>query len=210
MHIRIYFKNKPLFLADSMDAEIEPFTHHDDTVLIDEFSQPALNSLIHELKEDRIHAAIFLHDDLQLLKKAFFKKFILIEAAGGLVQNEKKEWLFIHRRGRWDLPKGKKDEGETSAVCAVREVEEETGLNSVSIVNPLVTTYHCYEEFGKSILKETDWFLMEASSAMSLNPQTEEDIVDLRWVAAVDLSAYFANTFPAIQDVLTAAGYQNR
>jgi len=36
-----------------------------------------------------------------------------IIAAGGLVTNENNELLMIFRRGKWDLPKGKADEGET-------------------------------------------------------------------------------------------------
>ncbi len=66
------------------------------------------------------------------MKKAFFKHFIIIQAAGGLVKNEQNEILFIFRRGKWDLPKGKNDGDEIPRECAVREVKEETGLQKIN------------------------------------------------------------------------------
>jgi len=50
----------------------------------------------------------------------------------------------IFRRGKWDLPKGKLDKGETLEQCAVREVREETGLKKIKLQSPLMTTYHTY------------------------------------------------------------------
>ena len=55
---------------------------------------------------------------------------VKIIAAGGLVTNENNELLMIFRRGKWDLPKGKLDKGETIEECAIREVEEETGIGN--------------------------------------------------------------------------------
>ena len=50
----------------------------------------------------------------------------IIEAAGGVVFNEKNEILMIYRLKTWDLPKGKIEKGETPADAAFREVCEET------------------------------------------------------------------------------------
>ena len=33
--------------------------------------------------------------------------FPLVQAAGGLVENKNKQFLFICRNNKWDLPKGK-------------------------------------------------------------------------------------------------------
>ena len=85
MYIKVYFNEKPLYLANEMDKELTALSHHEDTVLIDEFSPPAINSLIHEMRLSKIHAGILIHNNLEALKKAFYKKFILIKAAGGLV-----------------------------------------------------------------------------------------------------------------------------
>src|SRR5215212_7887430 len=163
MHIKIYFSDKPLYLCDDIDQEIVPFVHHDDAVFIDEFSTPAIKSMIHEMKLEKIHAGVLYHTSLEALKKAVFKKFVLIQAAGGLVLNPAKAMLFIYRKGRWDLPKGKLDEGETLDHCAVREVKEETGLQHLRLIEPLLVTYHTYDEDGRHMLKETHWYLMHAN-----------------------------------------------
>ena len=128
MFLKIYFNDKPLFLCDEVDETIQPYIHHDDAVFIDELNTHTVKSMIHEMEQPAVHAGVFYHEKLEELKKAFFKKFTLVQAGGGLVRNEKKEILIIFRRGKWDLPKGKLDKGEKLEDCAVREVEEETGL----------------------------------------------------------------------------------
>src|SRR5258708_10903793 len=183
MYIKIYFNDKPLFLCDRMTDEISVYAHHDDAVLIDEFSHPAVNSMIHEMRQEKVHAGIFIHNDLETLKKAFWKKFNIIKAGGGLVDNGKGEYLFMFRRDKWDLPKGKLDPGETLEHCAVREVGEETGLKHVKLQAPLVVTWHTYDENGKHILKETHWYRMSTNATQSMTPQREEQITELRWVA---------------------------
>ncbi len=207
MHIKIYFNEKPLFLTDSITPEIEPFAHHDDAVLIDEFSHGGINSMIHEMRQDKVHAGIYLHSNVEELRKAFWKKFIMIKAAGGLVKNEAGELLFIFRRGKWDLPKGKLDDGETLEECAVREIKEETGLQQVELKNHLITTWHTYDESGHHILKETAWYLLSAPKKQALTPQTIEQITQIEWCPAVELPRYVSNTFPAIIDVLKAGGF---
>lgn len=205
MHIKIYFNDKPLFLCDDIDGEISPYVHHDDAVFIDEFSTPAIKSMIHEMKLEKIHAGILFHTDLEALKKAVFKKFTLIQAAGGLVRDASGNILFIFRRGKWDLPKGKLDPGEPLDECALREVKEETGLQQVELDGPLAVTHHTYDEDGKHILKETHWYLMRAADGQDVQPQIEEQITEIKWVKRDELDKYMKNTFPLITDVIKAA-----
>ncbi|MBS1934781.1 MAG: NUDIX hydrolase [Bacteroidetes bacterium] len=204
MYIKIYFNDKPLFLCDEMNKEINAYAHHDDAIFIDEFSTAAVNSMIHEMRMEKIHAGIFYHKDLDKLKKAFWKKFTIIQAGGGLIVNEKKEVLFIFRRGKWDLPKGKLDKGETLEQCAVREVQEETGLKKVKLEKFLLTTFHTYDESGRHILKESYWYEMKASSKEALLPQQEEQITQLQWVTEKEIPLLVKNTFPSVVDVIKA------
>lgn len=207
MHIKIYFNDKPLFLTDAITDEIEPFVHHDDAIFIDEFSTPGIKSMIHEMKVEKVHAGIFYHSNLEELRKAFWKKFEVVTAGGGLVMNDEGHLLMMHRRGKWDLPKGKMDPGETPESCALREVQEETGLQKVVLEKPLVITYHTYDESGKHILKDTHWFLMKAPGQQPLQPQAEEQITQLEWAHPDQLQKYVLHTFPSIIDVLKVAGY---
>lgn len=202
MYCKVYFNEKPLFLCDSIDPSIAPYLHHDDAVYIDEFSPHAIKSMIHEMETPRIHAGIFLHTNLPELKKAFWKKFTLQIAGGGLVFNANKEMLFIFRRNKWDLPKGKLEAGETVEACAVREVEEETGLKKVVPKRFLVNTYHTYHESGKHVMKESFWYLMEVPGNPELIPQVEEDITQATWIKPEALTKILSNTYPSIKEVI--------
>ena len=92
--------------------------------------------------------------------KDFCSKFIMIEAAGGLVFNKDGHILMIFRNGKWDLPKGKLEIGESVEECAKREVEEECGIYGLDIIEKLLDTYHTYKLKGNKILKKTYWYKM--------------------------------------------------
>lgn len=126
----------------------------------------------------------------------------LIVAAGGIVANEKGEILFQFRRGKWDLPKGKLDEGETIPECAVREVEEETGLQNIELGELIGITTHHYFENDKEIEKETHWYAMKVSGEQNLVPQVEEDIEKLDWVAEHELGTYLENSYANIVEIV--------
>jgi ADP-ribose pyrophosphatase YjhB (NUDIX family) len=203
MYIKIYFGDKPLFLCDAVDETVQPFIHHDDAIFIDELNTHTVKSMVHEMELSQIHAGVFYHADLGELKKAFFKKFTVITAAGGLVQNEEKEILLIFRKGRWDLPKGKLDKGETEEDCAIREITEETGVKNLKVTGTLPTTYHTYHEGARFMLKESHWFRMQAKGEQQLKPQAEEDIKEVKWVPQKEIKKYLSNTFATVKDLLS-------
>ena len=205
MYLKIYFNDKPLFLCNAIDKAIQPFVHHDDAVYIDELNAHTIKTMIHEMQQPKVHAGIFQHPDLEQLKTAFFKKFTIIQAAGGLIKNNENKILMIFRRGKWDLPKGKLDKDETLEDCAIREVQEETGLKKVKLASPLIVTYHTYHEGTKFILKESHWFSMTVTGEQKLTPQTEEDIFDIRWVASEEVKSYLPKSFPLIADIISSA-----
>jgi ADP-ribose pyrophosphatase YjhB (NUDIX family) len=205
MYIKIFFKDKPLFLCDTIDETIQPFIHHDDAVFIDELNAHTVKTMIHEMQQPQVHAGIFCHSDLEELKKSFQKKFIIIQAAGGLVKNDENKILMIFRRGKWDLPKGKLDPGEKLEDCAIREVEEETGLKNVKLYSPLTVTYHTYHEGTKHILKQSHWFMMSVTGDQQTIPQTNEDIFEIHWVEQTNINDYLSKAFPLISDIIQAA-----
>ncbi|MCF8463992.1 MAG: NUDIX domain-containing protein [Flavobacteriales bacterium] len=132
----------------------------------------------------------------------FNSYFKTIEAAGGLVQNENGEWLFIHRNGMWDLPKGKLEKGESIGECAVREVAEECGIEKPIIVRPLSTTYHSYKLKDQRILKPTYWFRMKSADTSTLIPQTDEGISEVKWIATKEAIKLAKDSFGSIKLVV--------
>ena len=127
-----------------------------------------------------------------------------IVAAGGLVMNDNKELLMIFRRGKWDLPKGKLDEGETIEQCAVREVGEETGLKNIKLKTFIGKTYHEYddEHINNNVIKETHWYEMLAPGNQKLIPQTTEGIDSVEWVTENELQEKLDNSYKNIVEII--------
>ncbi len=141
-----------------------------------------LLNYIDMLEKNDTYESVSLHsDDLAQLIADFESLYKILEAGGGLVFNEKGETLFIFRRDFWDLPKGKIDKGETKEQAAVREVQEETGLQQVTLGDFICETNHTYKnKKGKRIIKRTYWYHMTTTD-MELIPETEEDIEQAIW-----------------------------
>jgi 8-oxo-dGTP pyrophosphatase MutT (NUDIX family) len=131
---------------------------------------------------------------------SFKSEFKYVEAAGGLVENEKGETLMIYCYRHWDLPKGHIDAGETADVCAVREVAEETGVEGAKIVRFLCNTFHTYSVYGVWELKRTSWYHLTAQSCET-KPQKEEDIAVAKWCSAEELEENLRSTYPTIRNV---------
>ncbi|HVN57870.1 MAG TPA: NUDIX domain-containing protein [Bacteroidales bacterium] len=149
----------------------------------------ALYRLISEFQEDKDIPSINIYGtDIKHLWRIFRIYFTEVGAAGGLVRHKEGKYLFIERRGKWDLPKGHIEEGESPEACALREVNEECGISGHTIVKALEPSYHTYAWEGISYLKKTHWFLMEYSGSTDTEPQTEEGITRVEWMSADDIS----------------------
>ena len=133
----------------------------------------------------------------------------IIKAGGGLVRNGEGELLLIFRRGKWDLPKGKLDEGETIEACALREVEEETGVKHLALGELISVTWHEYFDkwLNEDVIKETHWFRMNVAGVPALVPQTEEDITAIEWTKKTDLPNRMEQSYITIIDVLEESGW---
>lgn len=140
----------------------------------------------------------------ELLFNEFSSLYKQIEAAGGIVRNQKKEILFIFRLGKWDLPKGKIEKGESIREAAIREIEEETGLHDLEISSKAATTYHTYtERNGTKVLKITHWFHMISHGSEAPTPQIEEGITEATWKdTSVLETEIYPKTFKNIQLLL--------
>lgn len=151
---------------------------------------------------------IYTEEEVKIIREndPQLQQFHRITAAGGVVINGNGDILFIFRKGKWDLPKGKQENGEPLDRCAERETMEETGITQLSLQRFLITTYHTYVEKKQLILKDTHWYLFSAPGEPELTPQTDENILKAVWVKPSDMEAYKANTYLLILDVLQEAG----
>ena len=179
---KVFINETPLIFTNT--EGVLPEWKNADNILIVKYlgKKKFLHNYIDLLeKSNKYHQVVIFSNDLEALWSDFSSIFKVIEAAGGVVFNEKNEVLVIFRRDFWDLPKGKIDKGESPEQAAVREVQEETGLENVILGAHIIDTYHTYELKDKRILKKTYWFEMKTTD-MQLIPQQEEDIEQAEWV----------------------------
>tara|TARA_B100001121_G_scaffold124143_1_gene108841 strand:+ start:291 stop:881 length:591 start_codon:yes stop_codon:yes gene_type:complete len=138
------------------------------------------------------------------LIKEFKKKLKTIIAAGGIVKNNQNEILFIFRKGKWDLPKGKIEKNEKIDEGALREVIEETGIKKVKIDKFFDTTYHLIKSQKQYFLKETHWYKMKSNYSGKLRPQKSEGIRSVRWKKIKEAKEIRKKTFRNISIILTS------
>ena len=162
------------------------------------------------LKKVRKHKKIFLyHPKKSELLRVFKSKIKVIFASGGIVKNDNNQILFIYRRGKWDLPKGKAEKGESIRETAVREVIEETGIEKLKIDKYFSNTFHIVRNNKKYFLKETSWFLMSSNFKGKLKPQLNEGIKSVKWKTFDDAKKIKKKTYGNISIILTDFLKQN-
>ena len=196
---KVFIKNKPLFFIEN-DEDI--------STLDSQFVYSCNNTEDKEIVLDKHSSSeknIYVQgDSFHEVWELFFGRYKTVQAAGGVVINNKNQVLFIFRNGFWDLPKGKVEDGEAIEIAAIREVEEECGIKNPIIEKKLLVTYHTYDTYGENCIKPTHWYLMEYSGAEELLPQEEEGITNVQWVNQEDIASKMLNTFGSIIDVIGA------
>lgn len=187
----IYFEEKELLVTDEeTPSEINVIVYREK------------NDIVQAIKHLEFLSKVILYGEWERIFADLKTLYKYIEAAGGFIKNEQDEYLFIFRRGKWDLPKGKLEKGETPEIAAIREVQEETGLQFVKEKSLRCTTWHTYDTYGEPVLKQTYWFNMETTKNQDGKPQTEEDITELQWLPESEFSKVLGNTFPSIVEVM--------
>jgi 8-oxo-dGTP pyrophosphatase MutT (NUDIX family) len=195
---KIFINEKPFIIAD-ISEDVSAFSgckrveHH-----------PAkIAEYIKDCESLKSKGILMVTEDPEFAFKDFYTHFVPIEAAGGVVFNDNKEVLLIKRLGKWDLPKGKIDGTETDEEAAIREVEEECGINGLSISEKLPASYHCYKQHNHRFLKITYWFTMHCSDNRKLVPQKEEHITEAIWMDWKSLDVTKLDTYSSVRDLLT-------
>lgn len=173
------------------------------TVVITDVSTKQTLRYLRELVKNHYEDVSFriLPHNYEEAKKALKKEFRIIDAAGGVVRNDKGEILLIYRLKKWDLPKGKVDKGETFKITAVREVEEETMVR-VRLGSKITTTWHSYTIKNRPVLKRTKWYTMECLDDSEMKPQKVEFIEKLGWMSEKKTNTLLRKSYRSIRWVM--------
>lgn len=170
---KVFVNDKPIYLTSEM-------VYHKEAKCIP-LKDADIELIVKKVTKNKWPEVYLYYPNGEKLIQKFKKKATVVVAAGGLVKNDNKEVLFIKRNGKWDLPKGSVENKETIEEAAIRETEEETGVEGLEIVRPLQVTYHFFKRNGKLKLKETFWFEMKTSFTGKFTPEKKEGIKKVVW-----------------------------
>ncbi|MBU8892054.1 MAG: NUDIX domain-containing protein [Bacteroidales bacterium] len=196
---KVFYNDRTVFFTDDKQNYTENSENKIHYFRNKKLLKSALNTFINNSEINNLYV---IAKNTERVFRKYIRIYKLIEAAGGLVITNDKKALFIYRRGKWDLPKGKLEKNENPETGAIREVEEECGLSNLLITKLLEITYHTYTLKGKSILKRTYWYEMYHDGNQEPVPQTEEEITDAVWLGSDNYYKILHNTYPSIIQVL--------
>ena len=189
---KVFFNRKPIFLITKIIKQDNnnPMLH---------LRYSSSENIIKALKSKKVKSLFLYHSNQEKLWRNLLKKFPIVQAAGGLVVNSKSEYLFIFRNNKWDLPKGGIEKKENIKDAALREVNEETGVEDIEIIKPLPMTYHFFKRNGVFKLKKTFWYLMKTEFDGKFKPQLTEGITKVEWKLEEELNEIFKNSYENIK-----------
>jgi 8-oxo-dGTP pyrophosphatase MutT (NUDIX family) len=196
--IKIFIRDIALYLSEAPLSGSE--------MLDDSAVRPDMvEQIIEKSKKSGKKAFTLISSDPPAAYKKIQEVLRPVRSAGGVVWNTESHLLMIYRRGKWDLPKGKVEDGESLETAAIREVEEESGIGKLRLLEKFDISYHIYYEVDSWVIKETHWFEMLSHDNGSATPQESEGITQVKWVARNKIEPKLKNTYPSIYDLITRA-----
>ena len=201
MH-RIYFKKRCIIICEP-DAQLRADPNSIEFHMGDRVDIHTLVAMFEA--SESLSRILIPTEDTEWMYRKLCAEFKEVDAAGGLVCNKRGDFLMINRNDVWDLPKGHREEGEEISVTALREVQEETGVDELELGSLICVTDHCYFRDNVWHLKHTYWYNMIYTNPVDLTPQKEEDITKAAWVAKSSLPPFLKNTYPSIMEVFREA-----
>lgn len=133
--------------------------------------------------------------------RRYFKSYKKIKAAGGIVKKGD-TYLIIKRNGLWDIPKGRIEKGENKRLAAVREIEEECGIQGPTIDHFITKTYHTFKYKGVEAIKTTYWYALNYEGVEETIPQKAEGITKAKWVSLKKMLSIRGKTYGSINELL--------
>ena len=188
---KVFVNDKPFFLTNQIVKET------DFQLFLLESTD--IEKLVINMFNNKIKKCYLYYPDEKIILKKLKEKIPVQLAGGGLVYNKKGEVLFIFRNGKWDLPKGGKEKREKMKLTAMREVEEETGVNLLTITKKLQKTYHIFKRNGIYKLKITQWYEMKTDFEGTPVGQLEEGIEKVAWLNPEQIQEAMKNSYENIK-----------
>ena len=188
---KVFVNDKPFFLTNQIVKET------DFKMFLLESTD--IKKLVINMYNNKIKKCYLYYPDEKAMFKKLKEKIPVQRAGGGLVYNKKGEVLFIFRNGKWDLPKGGKEKKEKMKLTAMREVEEETGVNLLNITKKLQKTYHIFNRNGIYKLKITHWYEMQSDYEGIPVGQAEEGIEKVAWLNPEQIKEALLNSYENIK-----------
>jgi 8-oxo-dGTP pyrophosphatase MutT (NUDIX family) len=188
---KVFVNDKPFFLTNQIVKET------DFQLFLLESTD--IEKLVINMFNNKIKKCYLYYPDEKIILKKLKEKIPVQRAGGGLVYNKKGEVLFIFRNGKWDLPKGGKEKREKMKLTAMREVEEETGVNLLTITKKLQKTYHIFKRNGIYKLKITQWYEMKTDFEGTPVGQLEEGIEKVAWLNPEQIQEAMKNSYENIK-----------
>lgn len=196
----IYLNEKCVFFTQDVTALLEDYNLTSALIIHNLNEAQEIDQYFEELQLTDVDNLVIKGDPKEGLAY-FMSKYKVIQAAGGVVENDKGELLMIYRNKRWDLPKGKLDDGETLEECALREVQEETGIRNLELDQFHMKSYHMYVLKSSMVIKETSWYSMYSNDEELIN-QIEEGITKVLWIHVNNLDQHVQKAYRNVQSIL--------
>lgn len=189
---KVFINHKEIILTTNLPI-------NEKKICVANLKKSSLKFIIKKIKSDEINRLYLIGKKEKKLLENFKKKIPTVIAAGGLVINDKNHLLFIFRKNKWDLPKGKIELNETLTNGAKREVKEETGVKKISVQKEIDLTLHIFKRNKIYQLKQTHWFLMKSKFSGKLKPEISEGISKAEWKNKLETKNALKKTFPSIK-----------
>ena len=186
---KVFFNESLLTFSNQSNPEAKNILFH---------HERQFDEVLHLLSSKSADLVNIFNENIDEVWTSFLKYYKHIQAAGGIVRNSQDDFLFIFRLGKWDLPKGKMEKGESREESAIREIEEECSITNLELKRFLMSTFHIYY-LREYIVKETFWFEVFYDGAELPLPQTEEGIEAVVWKNKSEIPQLLENSYPNIQ-----------
>lgn len=136
------------------------------------------------LKSERVSAVTRL--SARMFRKPAIQEVVREPTAGGIVfriskvDNDIEILLIQDSKGRWTIPKGHIEHGETAKQTAIREIGEEAGLFHIDVLLWLGKIHFQYRRVDKLVLMTTQIYLVKSLDDHE-KPTKEQWMRGIKW-----------------------------